>query len=70
MVPPSGSTASLDPENIAGEDHLSFSGEVTLLKHAEQLVGALYARQRQLQENNAVVAGLLSADNTAVRRER
>ena len=44
--------------------------ESTLLKHAEQLVATLYARQKQLQENNGVVAGLLGTDSSTARKER
>ena len=58
-------------EGIEGADMVAqLADDAALLKHAEQLVTTLYARQKQLQENNGIVAGLLSTDGSTARRER
>lgn len=58
-------------ESIEGIDMVPQpTDEAALLKHAEQLVTTLYARQKQLQENNGVVAGLLSAEGSIARKEK
>ena len=56
-----------DPNDIARHDAPRHKKEEELLPLMTLAVSALYAKQKQIQDNNAVVANLLSAPDVAKR---
>ena len=50
-----------DPEGMSGPRQLLVKDGQTLLKETSTAVNLLYARKKQLEENNGIVAGLLGA---------